>query len=215
VGRLAATLARLGEWVKGTALSRANLVRYHDSLRAYEAFLGQVRKKREDEQRRQREEQWKLERARQDQARKRQREQVETKRRLKEQEEARKKERAFWTSLDGSKFETELAQLLQRRGFHAARTGKSGDEGVDILVQCRGRRIIVQCKAYKTRVGPGTVRDLAGTLHHVKADEAWLVTTSSFSRGAISFAKDEPIRLLTIVDVLRDSFKCEDGHAGR
>jgi len=110
---------------------------------------------------------------------------------------------SWWQSLDGGSFEAELAGLLQKRGYDVCRTGASGDEGVDLILKQDDRRIAIQCKAHKHPVGPGPVRDLYGTLMHRKDTEAWLISTSGFSRGAEEFASGKPIRLLTIGAILR------------
>jgi HJR/Mrr/RecB family endonuclease len=118
-------------------------------------------------------------------------------RRIREQE-------AWWASLDGNAFERELTALFRARGLDVRRTGGSGDGGIDLEVRSGLKRIIVQCKAHKSWLSPGPVRDLYGTLIHVSADEAWLVTTSGFYSGARAFAAGKPIRLYTIRQFLAD-----------
>jgi hypothetical protein len=108
----------------------------------------------------------------------------------------------WWKSLDGRTFECEVTHLLVRLGYDARLTPYSGDGGVDIAIQHAGRRIVVQCKAHASYIGPGDVRELYGTLIHEGADEAWLITTSGFSSGARSFAYGKPIKLLEIEELL-------------
>jgi restriction endonuclease Mrr len=217
-GWIGSRLAKIEDWARRRGRLEANLVLYRDSLIRYEDFIRRVTKKsEEDERRRQeegkrrREQQWKEQRARQEEANRREQAQSEARRKQAEREEAQRRQRSFWISLDGATFEKELAQLLRKKGCSADRRGRAGDEGVDIIVRVRGRQIVVQCKAHKTRVGPGMVRDLYGTLLHFKSDQAWLVTTSGFSRSARSFAREKPIRLLTIDDILDEEFRCDDG----
>lgn len=66
------------------------------------------------------------------------------------------------------------------------------------------RRVIVQAKSYTANVGPAAVRELfrAFMAARPRPDEAWLITTSSFSKEARIFAKGKPMRLLTIGEVL-------------
>lgn len=123
-----------------------------------------------------------------------------------EEESRRRKEEAWWRSLNGRQFEQELTTLLRNRGFCAQRKGGSGDGGIDIEFEHQGKRIIVQCKALKNYVGPSTVRDLYGTLLHENANEAWLITTSNFYSGARAFAQGKPIRLITMRDILKDTW---------
>jgi hypothetical protein len=109
----------------------------------------------------------------------------------------------WWKTLDGKRFEIELASLLRGLGYQASLTPYSGDGGVDIRIQDGAKRVIVQCKAHRNYTSPGVVRELYGTMIHEKADEGWVVTTSGFYSGARTFASGKPIRLLTIADLLR------------
>jgi hypothetical protein len=111
-----------------------------------------------------------------------------------------------WQSLDGRQFESKLAALLTDLGHLAVATGRSGDGGVDLIVRKRNseRLVIVQCKAHKAVVGPAPVRDLYGTMIHGGQEEAWLVSRSGFSKGAQDFAKGKPIRLFSIIELLRN-----------
>ncbi|MFQ5816052.1 MAG: restriction endonuclease [Candidatus Binatia bacterium] len=110
---------------------------------------------------------------------------------------------SWWQSLSGDSFEYALMRLLRERGYNVVQTGMSGDSGVDLVLKKDSRTIIIQCKAHKNPIGPGAVRDLYGTLMHRKDSEAWLVSTSGFSRGARDFASEKPVRLLTIQEILR------------
>lgn len=90
------------------------------------------------------------------------------------------------------------------KNFNVKHTGSSfGDRGIDLLLKDNDKTIIIQCKAFKNYVSAGVVRELYGTLINEKADEAWLVVTSGFYRGAKEFAYDKPIRLLTIRDLIK------------
>lgn len=106
----------------------------------------------------------------------------------------------WWRSLSGQRFEIELGSLLTKQGWTALRTGKAGDEGVDLVLAKEQKTIIVQCKAHNKIIGPGAVRDLYGTFLHQKyqAQEAWLVSTHGFSKRAKLFALGKPIKLISI-----------------
>ena len=108
----------------------------------------------------------------------------------------------WWQTLDGRRFEIELAAVLRRLGYDVTRTGGAGDGGVDLVLSQAGREVIVQCKAHKALIGPGPVRDLYGAMIHRKAGEAWLVTASGFSRAAKEFAQGKEIRLLRVRELL-------------
>jgi hypothetical protein len=110
---------------------------------------------------------------------------------------------AFWRGLPGRSFERELANLLAERGFQVQLTPPTNDGGVDLILRKGRRAILVQCKAHKSLIGPGPVRDLYGTFKHAGGSEAWLVTTSGFTGGARRFAQAKPLRLITILDLLK------------
>ena len=108
----------------------------------------------------------------------------------------------FWLSLSGKQFEAELAGVFRKAGFRAELTAASGDQGVDIwLYTARGREI-VQCKAHSGPIGPAVVRELYGTLQHFGAPAAILASTSRFTKGVVAFARDKPIRLMGLSEII-------------
>jgi restriction system protein len=109
----------------------------------------------------------------------------------------------WWQTLDGRRFEVELALVLKRLGYNVRWTGRAGDGGVDLELSRGGHEVIVQCKAHKNPIGPGPVRDLYGTMIHRKANEAWLVTANGFSQAARDFAHGKGIRLLRVRELLK------------
>lgn len=109
----------------------------------------------------------------------------------------------WWQTLDGRRFEVELARELTRLGYDVTLTGRAGDGGVDLVLSRAGREVIVQCKAHKNPIGPGPVRDLYGTMIHQSVEEAWLVTTTGFSQAARDFANGKRIRLLRVGELLK------------
>jgi len=116
----------------------------------------------------------------------------------------------FWRGLTGRQFELEFARLLQRLGYSVEHIGGPGDSGVDLSVDTKKGRVIVQCKAHAVTIGPGAVRELYGSLLHAEATEAWLVSLEGFSIAAREFAAGKPIRLLTIARFLKDVLPADD-----
>lgn len=90
----------------------------------------------------------------------------------------------------------------KRVGFGAEvkktkKDGIYGDGGKDVIIQRPFRKdILIQCKFYTIPVGVAIVREMFGILHHYKAGKVIIVTTSSFSRDAIKFAKGKPLELI-------------------
>jgi len=111
-------------------------------------------------------------------------------------------QRDWWLRLGGTSFEVEAGSVFSRRGYAVRRVGGSGDQGVDLLLTKGGVTIAVQCKAHRMPVGPSAVRDLFGAMVHHRYAEAWLLSTSGFTKGARFFAAGKPIKLLTVDDLL-------------
>jgi hypothetical protein len=119
-----------------------------------------------------------------------------------QQREWERRQREWWLRLDGRSLEVEADTVFSRRGYGVRRVGKPGDQGVDLLLTKDGLTIPVQCKAHRTPVGPSAVRDLYGSMVHHGYREAWLLSTSGFTKGAHAFALGKSIRLLTVDDML-------------
>jgi restriction system protein len=111
-------------------------------------------------------------------------------------------QRDWWLRLGGTSFEVEAGSVFSRRGYVVRRVGGSGDQGVDLLLTKGGVTIAVQCKAHRLPVGPSVVRDLFGAMVHHGCREAWLLSTSGFTKGARAFAAGKPIKLLSVDDLL-------------
>ncbi len=105
----------------------------------------------------------------------------------------RKLKRTTWRT-----FEEICAELFDAEGWRILRAGKSGaDGGIDIVMQKRGKKAIVQCKRYRDApVGVKTVREMYGLLHEHDADEAYIVTSSGFTKESLLFVEGKPIVLI-------------------
>ena len=69
--------------------------------------------------------------------------------------------------------------------------------GVDLeLTKPDGKRAIVQCKRYRSTIGPDIVRELYGTLIHEKVAHAFLVTTADISDSAREWSLGKPMTLI-------------------
>lgn len=94
-------------------------------------------------------------------------------------------------------FEIFVAQLFRKKGYRVQHRGRSGDMGVDLMItQPGGRRAIVQCKRYRSTIGPDIVRELYGTLMHEQVVHAFLVTTADISQSAREWAEGKPMTLI-------------------
>ena len=112
-------------------------------------------------------------------------------------------------------FEKYAADLFRRKGYEVRHRGRSGDAGVDLeLVSPSGKRAIVQCKRYRTTVGPEIVRELFGTMIHEGVPHAFLVTTADISPSARDWSRGKP---MTLIDgaALIEIGRALSGHGGR
>jgi len=94
-------------------------------------------------------------------------------------------------------FETLVLDLLHAMGYGASRTdlqhvGRSGDGGIDGIVSLDRlglEKVFVQAKRWQNSVGPESVQAFYGALEGRRANKGVLITTSSFTAGAIDFAR--------------------------
>jgi restriction system protein len=99
-------------------------------------------------------------------------------------------------ALSPDDFEAVVAEVFRSYGHEVKISGGSGDHGVDLYVQTtEGEKWIVQCKRYIGSVGEPVVRDLYGTMLHEEAQQAYLITTGSFTQQARTWVSGKPIVL--------------------
>lgn len=90
------------------------------------------------------------------------------------------------------KFEEFVAELLSRDGFEVRLTPKTRDGGYDVLAMRRLQAFellfLVECKRYKSsrKVGVEIVRSLYGVVCEKRANAGLIVTTSTFSKPALT-----------------------------
>lgn len=110
-------------------------------------------------------------------------------------------------NLQPVEFEHYVAHLFRQKKYNVQVRGRSGDLGVDLmLMRTGGKRAIVQCKRYRSTIGPDIVRELYGTLIHEGVAHAFLVTTANISDSARTWAQGKPMTLIdgqTLVDIAR------------
>ena len=108
-------------------------------------------------------------------------------------------------NLHPAEFERYVARLFQQKKYKVTVRGRSGDLGVDLMVtRPGGKRAIVQCKRYRSTIGPDIVRELYGTLMHEGVAHAFLVTTADISDAARAWAQGKPMTLIdgaTLVEI--------------
>ncbi|CDN43315.1 MULTISPECIES: restriction endonuclease [Paenibacillus] len=100
-------------------------------------------------------------------------------------------------TLSGTDFERLMELYYTAQGYSVQRVGGSGDHEVDLILKGKeGYKIAVQCKRWKRDVGNDIVLRLkAGKQVHGCYD-AWIVTTSNFTRAAKEAAERLNIKLI-------------------
>ncbi|MEX2605799.1 MAG: restriction endonuclease [Kiritimatiellia bacterium] len=91
-----------------------------------------------------------------------------------------------------------VGEAYRRQGYQIEEIGGGGaDGGVDLILQNRKGKTLVQCKRWRTqRVGVDKVRELYGVVMAENAAAGILVTTGTFTHDAESFAKGKPLTLV-------------------
>ncbi|WP_088053478.1 restriction endonuclease [Virgibacillus dakarensis] len=99
--------------------------------------------------------------------------------------------------LQGYQFEEYLKVLFKKLGYRPVVTKKSGDYGADVVLKGRNK-IVIQAKryGYKHNVSMDAVREVLAAMFFYKADEAWVITNSFFTKQAKTLAKSCGVKLL-------------------
>jgi len=110
-------------------------------------------------------------------------------------------------TLSGTDFEKLMELYYREQGYQVERIGGSGDHEVDLVLKGKeGYKIAVQCKRWKQDVGNDIVLRLkAGKQVHGCYD-AWIVTTSNFTKAAREAAERLNIKLINGL-ILEDKLK--------
>jgi HJR/Mrr/RecB family endonuclease len=109
------------------------------------------------------------------------------------------------SELTGVEFETHIAKLLRNKGYAVQGTNATGDQGADLLAQKDGKKIVIQAKRYAGSVGNKAVQEVIGAMNYYGADEAWVVTNSTFTPHAKALAQKSNVRLFDRFDLKNDA----------
>jgi len=99
--------------------------------------------------------------------------------------------------MDGYQFEEYLKVLFKVLGYRPMVTKKSGDYGADVILKGKNK-IVIQAKryGYKNNVSMDAVREVFAAKYYYKADEAWVMTNSFFTKQAKELAKACDVKVL-------------------
>lgn len=115
----------------------------------------------------------------------------------------KEKERKFRESgilqvdtMKGVVFEEYLKVLMLSRGYRVQMTAKTGDYGADLVLSYLDKKIVVQAKRYKKKVGLRAVQEIVSAKSHYRADECWVITNNYFTEPAIKLASSNRVILI-------------------
>jgi len=117
-------------------------------------------------------------------------------------------------------FESLVVELLVGMGYGGSfedagkAMGKSGDEGIDGIIKedKLGLDVIyVQAKRWASQVGRPDIQKFAGALLGKKAKKGVFITTSTFSVGAIDYAKNVENKIILIDGEQLTKYMVENG----
>jgi restriction system protein len=98
--------------------------------------------------------------------------------------------------MNGQTFEEYLKVLLENRGYQVSLTAASGDYGADLILKSKDKKIVVQAKRYKKKVGLKAVQEIVSAKTYYKADESWVITNNYFTDPAKKLAAANNVTLI-------------------
>ena len=112
---------------------------------------------------------------------------------LKRNKTLKKLKRLSWDD-----FELLCMELFRKKGWKVLGNEKKGaDGGVDIWMKKRRRSAIVQCKRYDdAMVTIKVLREMYGLMHEHDVDEAYIITTSRFTKECYKFIEGKNMVLI-------------------
>ncbi len=108
---------------------------------------------------------------------------------------------ANWRAMRDTDFEDFLAAVFAELGYRVQKTPVTGDQGVDLIVEGKGRRIAVQTKGYHNSVGNNAIQAVYAGMRFYQCQECVAVTNSRFTRAAKALAKSVGCRLIEETDI--------------
>ena len=98
--------------------------------------------------------------------------------------------------MDGIGFEEFVALIFTDLGYSAQTTKKTGDFGVDIILEKDTEKIIVQTKRYAKKISVSAVQEITTARNYYHVHNAWVVTNNYFTSPAIKLAEANDVKLI-------------------
>jgi len=101
-------------------------------------------------------------------------------------------------SMTAVAFKEFTVSLFREMGYTVEITPETSDNGIDLLLRKNNQLIAVQCKRWNTPIREPIIRDFYSALMSSGAQSGYIVTTSTFTSHAYSFAEGKPIQLVDL-----------------
>ena len=98
--------------------------------------------------------------------------------------------------LGGIEFEHFLVEIFEKMGYQCEVTKASGDFGADLILNKVGVRTVVQAKRYDDKVSPKAIQEAVAAIRQYDANDAMVVTTNYFTKGANKLADSNNVKLV-------------------
>ncbi len=108
---------------------------------------------------------------------------------------------AFDESMNGFEFEDYCKQILEGIGWKVMKTKNGADQGIDLIIEKKNRKIGVQCKKYSRPVGNKSVQEVKAGLNYYDLNEGVVLTNKTFTKSAIDLGNANNIKLLHFLEV--------------
>ncbi len=99
-------------------------------------------------------------------------------------------------TVTGTEYEIECERKLSSLGWNVVRRGGSGDQGVDLVGEINGERVVFQCKYYSSPVGNAAVQEVIAGMRYEGVGTGVVLTNSSFTIAAKQLANVADVVLL-------------------
>ena len=101
----------------------------------------------------------------------------------------------------GEEFEHFVSDRLEDSGWHVRHTGRSGDQGADLVAEKPGVSVAVHCKMYAQPVGNKAVQEALAAQRYYATDHAAVVSNAAFTKSAIQLARSADVLLVHASDL--------------
>lgn len=102
----------------------------------------------------------------------------------------------FSSEISPIEYEQLVANVLQENGWNTRLTAATGDQGIDVIAEKQGVKVVIQCKLYSSPVGNAAVQEAIAGKSFERADFAAVVTNAGFTRAARQLASSSGAFLL-------------------